>query len=399
MRTSFSALETFTQCPKKYEYQEIERLKVPKSKEAIFGTLVHAALKYMFSKDPVFPTEEEVVSYFREGMTPAAIADNEKERFTQLGEQIIRRFWKKNPPWMYNIIGLETRFEMPLHDSSGNEAHTLAGIIDRIDVLPDGSYEIIDYKTSRKLPAQDEVNRNLQLQIYKMSALKRWPHLTPERIQLSLYFLRAGEKLSATGTEASPEETERHVVATISDIEKSIAGSNFPPRPSELCNWCGYKAMCPAWRHLYTKKDSADQTDGAPIDTDALLKEYFELTRRIDEDDERKSEIAAQLRAYMNANGLTRLFLGSNVLAESQQSRTSYNIARAVEILAGTEYEHMLLEPSEKKLKSLLASLPQALKEQIEAEAKSTKTFTTLRASTMKAGTELPDSQQPEAAE
>lgn len=398
MRTSFSALETFTQCPKKYEFQEIERLKVPKSKEAIFGTLVHAALKFMFSKDPVFPTEEEVVSYFREGMMPAAIAENEKERFTTLGEQLIRRFWKKNPPWTYNIIGLETRFEMPLRDASGNEAHTLAGIIDRIDVLEDGSYEIIDYKTSRKLPSQDDVNNNLQLQIYRMSALKRWPQLTPERIQLSLYFLRAGEKLSATRATLTPEETEQKVVETIQAIEKRTAEGVFPPRPSELCNWCGYKPFCPAWKHLY--KTSGEKTDSTPIDADALLKEYFILADRIDEDDARLKIIAAELRAYMDEQKLTRLFSGSNVLAASEQTRTSYNIARAVEILAGTEFADQLLEPSEKKLKTLIARLPDPLKQQIESEAKVTKTFTTLRTSSLKPGmSDGVDAQQPEAAE
>lgn len=398
MRTSFSALETFTQCPKRYEYQEIDRLKVPKSKEAIFGTLVHAALKYMFSKDPVFPTEEEVVSFFREGMAPAAINENEKERFTVLGEQLIRRFWKKNPPWTYNIIGLETRFEMPLRDATGEAVHTLAGIIDRIDALEDGSFEIIDYKTSRKLPSQEDVNNNLQLQIYRLSALQRWPQLTPERIQLSLYFLRAGEKLSATRATLTPEETEQKVVETIQAIEKRTAEGVFPPRPSELCNWCGYKPFCPAWKHLY--KTAGEKTDSTPIDADALLKEYFMLADRIDEDDARLKIIAAELRAYMDEQKLTRLFSGSNVLAASEQTRTSYNIARAVEILAGTEFADQLLEPSEKKLKTLIARLPDPLKQQIESEAKVTKTFTTLRTSSLKPGmSDGVDTQQPEAAE
>jgi putative RecB family exonuclease len=398
MRTSFSALETFTQCPKRYEFQVIDKMKVPKSKEAIFGTLVHAALKYMFSKDPVFPTEDEVVSYFREGIAPAAIEDSEKERFTALGEQLIRRFWKKNPPWTYNIIGLETRFEMPLRDANGVEAHTLAGIIDRIDVLEDGTYEIIDYKTSRKLPAQVDVDNNLQLQIYRMSALQRWPQLTPDRIQLSLYFLRAGEKLTTKHSPLSPEETERHVVETIQAIEKRTAEGVFPPRPSELCNWCGYKPFCPAWKHMYKKTDG--ETTASPIDADSLLKEYFEITDRIDSDDARLKLISAELRAYMDEQKLTRLFSGSNVLSASEQTRTSYNIARASEILAGTEFANQLLEPSEKKLKTLIARLPDAIKQQIESEAKVTKTFTTLRASSLKPGMrDDADAQQPEAAE
>ena len=65
MRISYSALNTFKQCPKKYHYQEIEKRKAPKSKEALFGTAVHETLRYMFSRDPLFPTLEEVFARFR----------------------------------------------------------------------------------------------------------------------------------------------------------------------------------------------------------------------------------------------------------------------------------------------------------------------------------------------
>ena len=231
-----------------------------------------------------------------------------------------------------------------------------------------------------------------------MSALQRWPQLTPARIQLSLYFLRAGEKLTAKNSPLTPEETERHVLETIQAIEKRTAEGIFPPRPSELCNWCGYKPFCPAWKHMYKKPD--DTAASSPTDADALLKEYFELADRIDDDDSRLKIISAELRAYMDEQKLTRLFSGSNVLSASEQTRTSYNIARATEILAGTEFANQLLEPSEKKLKTLIARLPDAIKQQIESEAKVTKTFMTLRASSLKPGMrDDADAQQPEAAE
>ena len=65
MRTSYSAIETYLQCPQKYKFQAIDKIRAPKSREAIFGTLVHSSLKFMFQKDPLFPTLEEVIAYFR----------------------------------------------------------------------------------------------------------------------------------------------------------------------------------------------------------------------------------------------------------------------------------------------------------------------------------------------
>ena len=46
MRIPYSALEAFENCPKKYEFRYVDKIKAPKSKEQILGTVVHLALKY-----------------------------------------------------------------------------------------------------------------------------------------------------------------------------------------------------------------------------------------------------------------------------------------------------------------------------------------------------------------
>ena len=75
MRTSYSALETFRQCPQKYKFQEIDKIKTPKSKEAVFGTLVHSGLRHLFSRDPLYPSLDEVIEHFRASWSSAEIAE------------------------------------------------------------------------------------------------------------------------------------------------------------------------------------------------------------------------------------------------------------------------------------------------------------------------------------
>ena len=65
MRTSYSALETFKNCPLKYKFQEIDKIKVPKNVETVFGGSVHSALKYMFERSPLYPTLDQVIDFFR----------------------------------------------------------------------------------------------------------------------------------------------------------------------------------------------------------------------------------------------------------------------------------------------------------------------------------------------
>src|SRR3989344_9384760 len=159
MRTSYSALNTFEQCPQKFKYQVIDKIKAPKSVEAVFGTTVHGTLKFMFSHDPLFPALDEISNNFSESWSTSSgnifppMAPEHKDTCAESGKEIIKNFYKKNPPWIYPVVDTESRFEVLMSDSQTNKSHILAGIIDRIDKIGGGGYEVIDYKTERKLPA------------------------------------------------------------------------------------------------------------------------------------------------------------------------------------------------------------------------------------------------------
>ena len=71
----------------------------------------------------------------------------------------------------------------------------LSGIIDRIDKLPDGRIEIIDYKTGKRIASQKEADNNLQLSLYALAVKNRWPKISLKNISLSLYFLKFNEKI------------------------------------------------------------------------------------------------------------------------------------------------------------------------------------------------------------
>lgn len=379
MRTSYTALQTFGQCPQKYKFQEIDKLPAKKSKEAIFGTLVHGALEYMYSNDPVFPTLDEILSRFQEKLRSATFPKDELPRFEKLGMQLLTKFYKINPPWNANAIGLETFFEIEISptNNTAEEPHRITGKIDRMDKLTDGRVEIIDYKTSRRLPSQAEVDADLQLAIYQQAALKRWPNLKPKDVLLSLYFLRANEKLSTTKDAAATKQLEAHILERISEIEKARETNQFPPKPSALCEWCSYKPHCPAWRHLYkttTEKEAPSEKEIA-----ALSDEFITLKAKQDEIKKRIAELSKEIHSYLDKADLSRLFFESGTIARQSQQRTSWDMEKVVQIFKEINQLESILSPDEKVFKKLLASLPKNIQEKLERDAKQTKEIQTLK--------------------
>ncbi len=387
MRTSYSALETFHQCPQKYKFQEIDKIKTPKSKEAVFGTLIHASLKYMFSPNPLFPSLDEIIAHFRQGWNAAEVAElstEERSMYLSQGEAIMRKLYAKNPPWNYSVVDLESRFEIIVEDPKTGEAHVLAGIMDRIDKPRDDAYEIIDYKTSRKMKSQEAVDQDLQLSVYHLGLTRRWPHIDPARISLSLYYVKHNEKLSTARTSEQTEATRERILAAIREIGQRSATNDFPPQPSALCDWCGYKSICPAWKFLYQNQESEIKNQ-EEIQKD--IEELCTLKRQGTDAAKRILELQKNIKEYMNAENLTRVFGDGGMISKTAQERYQYDFEKIKQALVAQnrmDVWEALLAPDEKKLKKMITALPSPLQEIVEEARIQTRKFEVLTVSLKK---------------
>ena len=367
MRTSYSALETYKLCPQKFKFQEIDRIPAKKSSAALFGTHIHATLKFMFSPSPLFPTLDEVFGYYREHWPPQekmSLSPEEKEIYQAEGERMLKNFYAKNAPWNFSVVDLESKFEVLIEDPAKKETHVLAGRIDRIDKT-EGGYEVIDYKTTRRIPSQADVDRDLQMSIYALGLQKRWPHVASEAITLSLYYLKHGEKLSTKRSTEATTAITGEVLKTISEIQnKRITGERFEPSPGPWCDWCSYKPMCPAWKHLYRTAQQSAISNQQEID--AALKEYFELLKQKEKNEERLSQLKSKIRVFMEAEGYDRVFGEDGYLSRSEQKRYRYDFERVRAILEPFGKWEEILAADEKKLKTILKSLPPEVQSAIE---------------------------------
>ncbi len=112
------------------------------------------------------------------------------------------------------------------------------GGIDRIDRLPGGGIEVIDYKTG-KISSQKGVDENLQLTIYALACRDALGLGTPERV--TLYFTESATRLSTVRTDEQLDLAREELLARVLPIR----AGEFTATPGRPCEWCDYRAMCP----------------------------------------------------------------------------------------------------------------------------------------------------------
>ena len=78
--------------------------------------------------------------------------------------------------------------------------HLLRGRVDRVDRLPDGGYELIDYKTGRPKTAA-QLREDVQLSLYAVGARESWQL---EAAQQAYYYVLDDEKVPVERSERGP---------------------------------------------------------------------------------------------------------------------------------------------------------------------------------------------------
>jgi DNA helicase-2/ATP-dependent DNA helicase PcrA len=249
---SFSRLEAYSNCPLQYKFSYILKIPVEEKANFIFGKAIHNALRDFFisSANPEFlqgslfkkeegekngsakPTLEDLKKiYEKNWQADGYQSKEERESYKKKGAEILKLFYEKlnNGGWP-EILFLEKNFNIRIGE------YRLSGAIDRIDMLPDGTAEIIDYKTGnpkKQLLAGDK----RQLLIYKI-AVQQLLGLNVSK--LTYYYLDNNSPLSFSGKEKEEKKLIEEIIREIKEIEKG----DFSARPGFLCGYCDFRDIC-----------------------------------------------------------------------------------------------------------------------------------------------------------
>ena len=139
---SASDIETYRTCPLKYKFARVFRIPQEPTLNQRFGILVHQVLERFHAGATLAQGLPELLGLLEAGWRRGGFGDSEEERqlrakATQALMRYHERFQERG-----RRAGL-VRALVPVQLGP----HVLRGRVDRVDRLPDGAYELIDYKT------------------------------------------------------------------------------------------------------------------------------------------------------------------------------------------------------------------------------------------------------------
>lgn len=320
---SYSRIESFKQCPQKYELAYIRRVpKTGRGIEAFMGSCVHEALEWLYGAVSMgrVPEAAEVLERYRrswdEGWAPEIRVVREEftpQDYKAAGEKQVRDFYARYHPFDDGVtIGLEKRVEIELDDG-----RSLMGFIDRLVKVADGVWEIHDYKTSRSLPTQEDVDADRQLALYQIAVQRMYPEVRD--VTLVWHYLFFDQELRS---KRSPEELEALLAEVREDIVAIEQATDFPTNVGTLCDWCDYRGACPAWKHEW-EIEQADQRTLEEDDDVALVERYARVTEEARALGREKEELREELLRRMRERGLEAMAGTEHRVRVSRTTRAS----------------------------------------------------------------------------
>jgi DNA helicase II / ATP-dependent DNA helicase PcrA len=231
---SASDLDLYLTCPLKYKFSRVFGIPQEPTINQRFGILIHNVLERFHKEGEEEEGLPRLMDLFEAGWRRAGFGSSDDElQFRDRAREAMRLYWERECDAEGEPVWLERKFDIKIGE------HHVRGRVDRVDRLPGGGHELIDYKTGQR-KSEADLESDLQLALYRLAAREAWGL---EAGTGSYYYVLDGDKVAAP---VRPDDAER-VERTVLQVGEGILGQDFEPRPSPtVCSWCDYRLICPA---------------------------------------------------------------------------------------------------------------------------------------------------------
>lgn len=287
LRLSFSRVDTYRQCPLKFRFSYVDKLPSEPSPHLSWGSSIHAALEAWWDQKLPEPPPVEFLwqalfdHWDDEGFE--GMAREDKLKWYQHARNVLAQHHQRHAPSFQPAVATEEWFELDLGDDI-----VVLGSIDHVARTPSGGIGIVDWKTNRKAKNRKQVADSLQLAIYALAARELWGQ-DPEWVALD--FVVPGVRVTVARDEIDTDAA----LAAVRETAELVRAELFEPKPSALCPWCDFRALCPAF-----------EGDGPDVAGTALV-ELKRLRRKAARDAERMAHLERLVAERLGPDALLDL--------------------------------------------------------------------------------------------
>jgi DNA helicase-2/ATP-dependent DNA helicase PcrA len=234
---SASDIDTYRTCPLRYKFARVFRIPQEPTLHQRFGILIHQILeRYHAAADPGAAPAPlgELLGLLDAGWRRGGFGESEEERQLRgKAAAALARYHERTGSEASQPVWFERSFTFRMGP------HLLRGRVDRVDRLPSGEYELIDYKTGRPKTAE-QLAEDVQLSLYAIGAREAW---SLEASRAAYYYLLDDRKVAVPGD----EERAEWIRSVAGEVAAGIKAQEFEPTPSiQACSMCDYRLVCPA---------------------------------------------------------------------------------------------------------------------------------------------------------
>jgi DNA helicase-2/ATP-dependent DNA helicase PcrA len=230
---SASDIDTYRACPLRYKFARVFRIPQEPTVHQRFGIVVHQVLERYHTSEEA-RTLEDLLGLLDFGWRRGGFGDTDQERQLRIkAENALRRYHARFEEERSEPVWFERSFAFRVGE------HQIRGRVDRVDRLPEGGYELIDYKTGRPKPER-ELKDDVQLSVYAVAAREAWD---VEAVSQAYYHVLDDVKVAVE----RDADDRTWIEETVGEVADAILAQEFEPTPSvTACSMCDYRLICPA---------------------------------------------------------------------------------------------------------------------------------------------------------
>ncbi|WP_235531408.1 PD-(D/E)XK nuclease family protein [Phycicoccus sp. Soil748] len=264
-RASPSRLLAWVDCPRRYRMQYLDRPSPPPRAQRAHtsvGTAVHNALRDWWDLPVTRRTPDAGAELVRTSWIEAGFRDlDQSAQWRQRAQRQVTGYLADVDPGE-QPLGIERTVSLK------TEVLALQGRIDRLDDRG-SELAVVDYKTSRWEPTDDDARTSLPLALYAAAA---WKMFRRRCVRVELHHL-------PSGTVAAHEHTGESLKRKIAEAEsiardarraeddyaeRGVESARFPAAVGPLCQWCDFRAHCPEGQAFGPEKSSWAALEDVP---------------------------------------------------------------------------------------------------------------------------------------